>query len=93
MTTTTIVFLLFLSTFGAGRELRNDYNHYEYSNEDWDHYEYNYQWADHDEAAERGEAFWREVCREWNSEEVYLEGDKESFACNILTSYHVILDP
>ena len=84
MTTPAILVILLLCSLSSQRELRNDYN-YNYESGDWDNYEYNYQWAHQEQKVEkRGEAFWREICRQWKSEEIYLEGDKEDFSLNKL---------
>merc|ERR1719150_2106206 len=69
MTTPAILVILLLCSLSSQRELRNDYN-YNYESGDWDNYEYNYQWAHQEQKVEkRGEAFWREICRQWKREE------------------------
>ena len=87
MTTPAILVILLLCSLSSQRELRNDYN-YNYESGDWDNYEYNYQWAHQEQKVEkRGEAFWREICRQWKSEEIYLEGDKENFSYLLVSDF------
>ena len=83
-----ILFLCHLTlSLSLARELRQavdyDYEYYNYdaadNQEDWrESQDYNYTyWEDQEQAVEqRGQAFWRAECRAWNSQEIYLQGDK-----------------
>ena len=76
-----LLFLCHLS-LNLARELGEghnyDYYNYDDNNGDWSNDYNNTYWASQEQTLEqRGQAFWRAECRAWNSEEIYLEGDKE----------------
>ena len=91
-----ILFLCHL-TLSLGRELREgdyyDQYNYEENNGEWSN-DYNYTYWAHQEPTleQRGQAFWRAECRAWNSEEIYLEGDKErSFSYPAISSIYSLI--